>query len=481
MAQATDVRVEATSQTSVTLRWTDAGSATEQIYRSTDGSSYALVTGVAPSAGSYEDTGLTVGTKYWYKLSNTAGSSFGSVVTVYTHACASNAAAPTDTSLPRAGDEVTADQFNELAQKVENGLVRLQSPDGRTCVACITDGALVLNCIDYAGCDQVTVNVDQDINSISLPDCDNAQVDIQFIIPPNTTRKIGGWPKGIGFTGDEGFQAPISGGASGRFVNEFINRSLNVNSKSGKSKSGTATAGTAAGGLSRRVNGGCTCIPGSSGELTIKTCTLAGANQTTNSLNCSGTKGMKLIACGGQGPYTWSKTGSAVLGGTSGNSISVSPATNSGSGVAGNAYNMAVASGTDTPGGACITPAGTTRTCSGSGSCQTFGCNDQLLSTIAGLQPACCPPGGGSQGPCTGFGTTPCTNPGGTLGPCCSEVTCNGSTQQFQGNTSGTFPPIDTRSGAMISSGCVPCRLNSGSTVTVTDALGTQTTIVLVA
>jgi hypothetical protein len=37
----------------------------------------------------------------------------------------------------------------------------------------------------------------------------------------------------------------------------------------------------------------------------------------------------------------------------------------------------------------------------------------------------------------------------------------------------------DTRTAGMISNGCNPCGLQAGATVTVTDALGTQVTIVL--
>jgi len=37
----------------------------------------------------------------------------------------------------------------------------------------------------------------------------------------------------------------------------------------------------------------------------------------------------------------------------------------------------------------------------------------------------------------------------------------------------------DTRSAGMISNGCAPCGLQSGSTVTVTDSLGAQATIIV--
>ncbi len=482
MAQATDVRVEATSMSTTTVRWTDTTSGgTEGVYRSTDGVSYTLIGTATTAAGIFEDTGLATGTKYWYKLSNDGGSNFSSVVTVWTHSCGVDPAQQSDTALPRVGNEVTPADFNQLADAVETGLVRFTSPDGRTCVACITDGALVLDCVKYSDCSQIEIMVDQNVNSISLPNCENSTVDLNFIIPPNVTRRIGGWPKGIGFTGDEGHQAPVSGGSSGRAISEFVDRSLNVNSRSGKSKPGTSTKGTAQGG-NATGSGSCTCIPGTNGELTIKTCTPAGANQTRNSMNCSaGTKGLIAFACGGSGVYTWSKTGSGVaLNKTTGTKISVSPAANSGSAVAGDAYwicgtwNLLSPPGTD-PNAAC----------SAHGQCYkaTYLCDDSLSGVTAGdcsgadnCTPSCsqgpectlstatccfvgnCPPNGGTGSPHRGFSSNT------VAGPACATV--------------GTM--CDKRTPTMITNGCAPCGVvTNGATLTVTDSSGASATITL--
>src|SRR6266487_2436888 len=105
MAAPTNVRVESNSISTTTLRWSYSGANPIAVYRSTDGSSYSEITTAEtrPAAGttSYEDTGLSGGTKYWYKLSDDFGSTFSSVVTVWTHGCATPATGGDGFSLPR--------------------------------------------------------------------------------------------------------------------------------------------------------------------------------------------------------------------------------------------------------------------------------------------------------------------------------------------------------------------------------------------
>jgi hypothetical protein len=470
MAAPTDVRVEAESLTTTRVRWTYPGTSTINVYRSTDGASYSSVAFVAVGTTEYEDTGLTAATKYWYKLSDDVGSTFSSVVTVYTHACGVDANGKgTEITLPRETEEnVSAETFNSLATVVEQGLVKFVAPDGRTCVACISDGALVLDCIDFDGCNSIEVVVDQDINSISLPNCADKEVDVNFIIPPSVTRKIGGWPRGIGFTGDEGFRAPIAGGASGRIINEYLSRALNTNARSGKSKSGTNTEGTNQGGAANST-GSCTCTPASDGGMRIVACTLAGAPNTRNSLGCANaTQGVKLLVCGGRGPFTWSNTGSVTRSGSSGTSITVSPPANSGSAVAGAAYKVA-----------------NKYTASAGGFCEnwvawrTFGCNDAEtacdtaadgvgffpcgafvnLASLSCVQPSCCNSACAGAVQCPSVGCNACA---------CATLAASGSV-------------CDTRTAGMISNNCAPCGVRSGDTVSVTDATGAVVTIVLTA
>ncbi len=72
------------SDVQINLAWTD-GIPNEdgfRIYRSTDGTTYTLVTSTAINATSYSDTGLTGNRTYWYKIAafNTAGNSTDSNV-----------------------------------------------------------------------------------------------------------------------------------------------------------------------------------------------------------------------------------------------------------------------------------------------------------------------------------------------------------------------------------------------------------------
>lgn len=462
MSAPSDVRVEALSLTSVILRWTYGGAAAIAVYRSTDGIAYSAIGGTDAATKEFTDTGLSTGTKYWYKLSDDGGSTFSSVVTVFTQACGESPTGDTDIILPRVGEEVDSRTFNDLAVRVETGLVRFTDPDGRTCIACIVDGALVIDCVHYANCDIVEVNVDQDVNSISMPNCENGIQQIDFLIPPGTLRQICGWPAGMGFTGDECFRAPISGGTEGRRVSvptRQRNSSPLARTKPGVVR-GTGTGGQGA---------VCTCVPTANGGLTIKSC------NANNSLDCRGTKKLQLKACGGRGPYTWSKTSSITLSKTTGDTIVVTPEANPGPAVSGTAYHLY--------GKFAFADAGT---CTQVSLDRSYGCNDAEISctsnTCAGFAPTCnntfpagcqtlpclsCSTAGGNT--CLGTGgATPCF----PVSPRCDNNTCADKSQG--GNM------CDTRSGPMIAAGCEPCGVKAGgATVTVTDSLGTQTTIIL--
>ena len=462
MAAPTTVRVEAESMTTTRLRWAYSGANNIGVYRSTDGVSYSVVSAPTVTVGTleYEDTGLTEATKYWYKLSDDIGSTFSSVVTVWTHSCVHGRGSQ-DAVLPLAADEVTPELFNELSESVQSKLTRFESPSGRVCTACIEDGALVINCLNYDGCEEIEVLTDQDINSISLPECEDRDVDINFIIPANTTVGICGWPRGIGFTGDECTRAPVRGGSEGRSINEWVNRALNKNQRSGRSRPGTSTQGTRGGGQSRTI-GTCTCTPGSNGELTIKACTNAGGPNPNNSLNCSSaTPGLKLIACGGRGPYTWSTASGLTLSASSGNQISVTPAANSGSGVAGEAYARAV-----------------WHRCNG-GNNQThrasYGCNNQIISALASTAsnnafltaaPACA-----AFITAADFAISTIDHSDAACTPNCDG--CPNPTLSLD----GAGAVCDMRSAGMISAGCTPCGLQADVVITVTDATGNSTTI----
>jgi len=457
LAAPTNVRVESNSITSATLNWSYSGSNPIDVYRALHGGSYTRITDgstqVAPGTTTYTDTTAVTATYYDYKLSDDVGSTFSSVVSVTTQACGQPPSQFSDTVLPRSGDQVTSQDFNDLSQRVENNLVRFTDPEGRVCIACVdTNGALVIDCVNYANCDTVQVDVTQDINSISMPNCTNDIKQIDFMIPPSTTRKICGWPGGGGFTGDECFQAPLSGGSAGRTYSVGTSGGK-ANPTQAGSRPGYPPAARSGGGGSRGGSD-CTCVPNGNGGLTIKSCT---AN---NSLGCSGTKSLTLIACGGRTPYTWSHTGSVVLSATTGTKITVTPPTNSGSGVSGVAYEI--------DGYQCSV------VFTGAGNCGsvgvvavnksvTYGCNDQVLTCQTGSSIGACSP----------------TVPAITSMPCAGGTGCSFPACNDGGMGDLLTAQCDARTAGMISNGCSPCGLQAGATVSVTDALGVVTTIVL--
>ena len=492
MAAPTDVRVEAQSITSTILRWTYAGSAGLGVYRSTDGISYSVITSpLLPSSDtSYTDTGLAAATKYYYKLSDDVGMTFSSVVTVTTHTCLSAAGALATFSLPRLGgpEDLVVDPFNNLAERIESTLGgRLLTPN--QCIACPSDGAIVIDCSN--GCTDWVVIADEDINSISLQWCNGPPGNIEFIVPPNTSgRQICGWPAGFGFSGDECSKAPITTGASGTSISTGIGgasgrgSSSNPSSKrnynlfaigtsgsGGSSSSGSGTTGSSSSGGSGSGGSDCTCVPAAGGALTIKSC------NSNNSLKCSTTKSLKLLVCGGRGPYNWSRTGSVNLKGSgaigataTGTAITVTPPTNSGSAVAGTAYKEGYFKCSACGSGACTAVSANVqvlRNCDDTSSgCSTV----SPCGTEGPASAATCGCGGGSVGQ-PGCGASP---------PTCTDCGVEVCSDYQAGNVGGSAHVVcDVRTAPMVAAGCNPCGLNEGATVSVTDAAGTVVTIIL--
>lgn len=453
MAAPTNVRVEATSISTTVLNWT-SGSGNTSVWRSTDGISYTNITSILPATTTYTDTGLAAETKYWYKLSDDDGATFSSVVTVWTHSCGLAGSADSGLQIPD-------DNVEDLARRVEE-LFHEKILDATRCLVCQSDGRVVIDCAD--GCDAFDVLADGDINSVTIQNC-SPDTDVDFLIPPNTTRKICGFPRGLGFSGDECFQAPIVAGPNGA--------TASIRGDGSKTRPGVGVTPNSGGG-----GGGaaCTCVPGRNNALVIKSC------NANNSLNCTSTKSLKLIACGGKGPYSWTKTGSVTLTGpqagatagstAEGSTVTVRPPTNSGSAVAGNAYTLYYLYCQQQGSGAGV--------CAGVKfnvfDWRKYGCNDVATTSCTGNTVD----GTG----CAVSPTSPCK-----AGDCdsnCTSGNCSGL-QAFRGadtpcahdaNLSGGGM-CDTRSAGMISNGCNPCGLQAGATVTVTDALGTQVTIVL--
>ena len=457
MAAPTNVRVEASSISTTILNWSYSGSAAVSIWRSTDGASYSLIDSVLAATLTYTDSGLSTGTKYWYKLSDDDGSTFSSVVTVYTQGCPTPGSADQAMGLPD-------DSVEDLARRVEE-LFRDKVIDPQKCLVCDSDGRLIFDC--SGGCKDFQTILTADVNSVTFENCpDDVTVDV--IVKPNTTRKLCGFPAGLGFSGDECFQAPLIAGPNG--LTHSISGKRPADSKSKPNVGSTGGSGGGGGGSA------CTCVPGKGNVLTIKSC------NANNSLKCTSTKSLRLIACGGVGPYSWSKTGSITLTGpqagatagstAEGNSVTVRPPTNSGSGVAGNAYTIYYLYCQHSGGGAGV--------CSGAlfnlFDWRKYGCDDSPTTACVGNSVD----GTG----CAVSPTSPCKSGG--CQDLCSSGNCTG-TQSFRGaatpctsdaNLSGGGM-CDTRTAGMISNGCNPCGLQAGATVTVTDATGKQVTIVV--
>lgn len=450
MAVPTDVRVEAISQNDTLLNWVSGGGGNTEIYRSTNGSTYASVGGVGSGVVTFTDDFLTAGTKYWYKLTEDAGATFSAVVTVWTHICITAAAEGGALVLPRAGESVSQDDFNFAMERLES---MNETNIGRSpCNLCISDGRITLDC--SSGCSEFYIEVTEDINSISIIHCCEGAdgqtcpqiAKPKFFVPPNVTRKICGWPQGAGFGGDECFRMPISGGSKGRIMGPLAWVGGGGGGSSMPGPGGASTGGGAGGG-----GGGCSCTPGRNNTLAIKCCTDG------CSLSCASTKKLTLLACGGKLPYVWSNTGTISLDiNVATTSAVVTPPTNSGSAVAGTAYVQTWYKCVACAAGVCTNVDGNNSKASG--------CNDQDMGSGCQQSVAGCSPSVPAASAMTHCHPGLCTClPGVTVG--CTSV----------------MAQCDSRTAQMITDGCNPCGLQAGSTVTVTDANGVSVTKILAA
>lgn len=289
----TNVRVESNNPLSTIFRWDYSGSDPLHIYKSTDGSSYGYIESLDTATREWTDTDVTAGTRYWYKVTDDEVS-YSDAVNVTTHVAATGIVNKTGLSLSDATD--LEDLKLQLQAHEQN-----QNPVD-PCVVCPENGALVFDC--SFGCIKFEAVASEDINSISIVGCPPLQCpEIDIIIPPDTTREICGWPTACGHEGDECFDAPISGGTEGKTLDQEGQTYQGYGRRLGRSSGG--------------------CNPGAGNALTVV------ADPTSISCNTP----VRLEACGGIPPYSWSISGAGALSNTSG-PVTIASITPNGDGVA---------------------------------------------------------------------------------------------------------------------------------------------------
>lgn len=255
-----NVRVEATDTKSATVRWSYNGTSDVKLYRSTNNVSYSLISTTASTfpttAYTYLDDTLAERTLYYYKLTDDSGLTYSLIVHVvsYLEAAGRGNATSATVSVMPAADEVTPEIFNALIDKINTDNQSNADMSSVPCDVCSVNGALVINCMD--GCEWFRTVTTEDINSISLVGCDGCPP-VDFVIAPDTERRICGWPVGCNYLNDECFDAPIPGGPDGR-----------VAKTSGLTYGGYWNANPA---QFRNQSGSCAC-PKAAKTLSIKCC-----------------------------------------------------------------------------------------------------------------------------------------------------------------------------------------------------------------
>lgn len=214
------VRVEANDINSATLRWDYNGTSDVKVYRSTDNISYSLVDTITSTYPTIEyeyidDNTLAERTLYYYKLTDDNGLTYTAPVHVVSYLIATYRGQSTSATInvsPAFGT-VTPEDFNALVDKINLDNQAATDQSDAPCDICSSNGSLVIDC--SSGCEWFRTVLTEDINSISIIGCDGCPP-VDFVLPPNTTRSVCGWPTGCNYEGDECFDAPIPGGLDGR-------------------------------------------------------------------------------------------------------------------------------------------------------------------------------------------------------------------------------------------------------------------------
>lgn len=359
-------------------------------------------------------------------------------------------------------DEIKA-AFNEQAKQLEdylNNLVGSSDP----CIICPESGCIVL---DFSECNNFDVLVTEDITCMRMVG-EGAPGIINFVIPPNTTRHLCGFPVAWGGDGTE-CDVDLAGGARGSTFGFGHSGSGGGSAGGGMGKPGipkkNPTSDGSGGGGAGGSGGDCACIP-EDGHLTLIVC---------EEVNCSDTSPKFVVkACGGMpgAGYSWSFTGDGV-GTISGRDLadfSLAPPENAGSAVAGDAYVYHSLGWTGESVNICVCEC---RKC-------IYGCDDLIntQSTIdnnkcSGMETSHATGVNGVTSDCSGVFN--CVPPAQPAACSCAEGLAALSHVAVCTNKTGFGNLEDVRTAQMITDGCEPCGLTMGTAVvTVTDALGTS-------
>ena len=346
------------------------------------------------------------------------------------------------TSPGKAATDEERQAFNQQAEQLEaylNNLVGSSDP----CVVCPEDGCIS---IDLSDCNNYEVLVTENITCMRIVG-EGAPGTINFIIPPNVTRHICGFPSSFGGEGNE-CDVDLDGGAEGtNWPFAHMGSSAGGLSGGGLGKPGIPNAGQAQRTGGGGGGGGCVCVAEPPSKLTITCCS------SDCEIDCNATDvKLDFRVCGGKAPYTWSTTAGTITHAGNGSSATLRPPTNTGSAVAGTAFKIEI----------CMYAGGLCSAGTDSGCIRNFDCAGGVVSTT-----------GTSN--CTGFpyvcnihSTPVCDG----LARCPNTVT---ACAQINVDTFQNLGLVtDLRTQQMKDDGCVPCGLMDSTVVTVTDALGTS-------
>lgn len=356
-------------------------------------------------------------------------------------------------NLPTFTEEQTKDTFlqalNDTMRRLEAALNRKLLID-EPCEACPTAAGILT--FDLARCSTWEVDLSSTVNQVNIVNGEVGQdFSLQFCNVGDDTVTIRGWPT---FTS--------SGVPTSLLPGQCVTTPFKFGSGPSRAgvggyaqlKTGTANFPLAGSGSGGGGAGVCSCNPGTSRTLTIQCCS-SGC-----SMSCQDRKSIKLEACGGTpgaNGYTWATT-AGTLSASTGYSVTLTPPTNTGSGVAGDAYNSYYYSCGALP---CALV-------DGGGnpiiyrSVISRGCNDQI--TVACNNDVDVARSGNCSSAVT---TTPCGDiPVGTCADGSGQLDC----------TNRVFV-CDIRTAQMITDGCQPCgSVMDGVVVTVTDSLSNSVT-----